>query len=121
VLSARQFPDQVRPCEAPIEDHRARNGTTWHYLPNGRAVGIPYRALVTAEIDNVLVAKRCFSTTHDAHASVRSMAQCMAMGRATGVAAALTVLADINADKVDTNLLRSRLRKEKSGHRRTKR
>ncbi|WP_434081575.1 FAD-dependent oxidoreductase [Sanguibacter sp. Z1732] len=38
---------------------------------------------------NVLVAGRCFSATHDAHASIRSMAQCMAMGQAAGTAAAL--------------------------------
>jgi hypothetical protein len=37
----------------------------------------------------VLVAGRCFSATHDAHAAVRSMAQCMAMGQAAGTAAAL--------------------------------
>ena len=37
----------------------------------------------------MLVAGRCFSATHDAHASVRSMAQCMAMGQAAGTAAAM--------------------------------
>jgi hypothetical protein len=51
-------------------------------------VGIPFRTLVPQKIANLLVAGRCFSATHDAHASVRSMAQCMAMGQAAGVAAA---------------------------------
>jgi hypothetical protein len=37
------------------------------------------------------MAGRCFSATHDAHASVRSMAQCMAMGQAVGTAAAMMV------------------------------
>ena len=47
------------------------------------AVDIPYRALVVRDAANVLVAGRCFySATHDAHASVRSMALCMAMGQA---------------------------------------
>ena len=91
VLAARQFDDQIGLCGAPIEDHRAGPGTRWTYLPPGSAVGIPFRSLVVRDARNVLVAGRCFSATHDAHASVRSMAQCMAMGQAAGSAAALAV------------------------------
>ena len=91
VLAARQFEDQIGLCGAPIEDHRAGPGTRWTYLPPGSAVGIPFRSLVVRDARNVLVAGRCFSATHDAHASVRSMAQCMAMGQAAGSAAALAV------------------------------
>jgi hypothetical protein len=88
VLAARQFADQVGLCGAPIEDHRAGPDTRWAYLPAGAAVGIPLGTLVVRDAVNVLVAGRCFSATHDAHASVRSMAQCMAMGQAAGTAAA---------------------------------
>jgi hypothetical protein len=88
VLSARQFDDQIGLCGAPIEEHHAGSDTKWQYLPDGSCVGIPYRALIPLQIENVLVAGRCFSATHDAHASVRSMAQCMAMGQAAGTAAA---------------------------------
>src|SRR5512132_2297871 len=88
VLSARQFDDQVGLCGAPIEDHHRGTGTTWRYLPDGQVVGIPFGTLVARDAGNVLVAGRCFSATHDAHASVRSMAQCMAMGQAAGTAAA---------------------------------
>ena len=89
VLAARQFDDQIGLCGAPIEDHRAGPDTRWTYLPPDSAVGIPFRSLVVRDARNVLVAGRCFSATHDAHASVRSMAQCMAMGQAAGSAAAL--------------------------------
>lgn len=89
VLTARQFEDQVGLCGAPIEDHHAGSDTQWQYLPDGQCVGIPYRALIPQKIENLVVAGRCFSATHDAHASVRSMAQCMAMGQAAGTAAAL--------------------------------
>ena len=91
VLSARQFDDQVGLCGAPIEDHHGAgtSGTTWEYLPEGTAVGIPLRTLIARDGTNVLVAGRCFSATHDAQASVRSMAQCMAMGQAVGTAAAM--------------------------------
>jgi glycine/D-amino acid oxidase-like deaminating enzyme len=91
VLEAKRFDDQVGLCGAPIEDHREGAGTVWRYLPDGRCVGIPYRTLLPRGAANLLVAGRCFSSTHDAHASVRSMAQCMAMGQAAGAAAALAV------------------------------
>ena len=87
VLAARQFDDQIGLCGAPIEDHHggAGTGTTWEYLPDGTAVGIPLRTLIVRDGANVLAAGRCFSATHDAQASVRSMAQCMAMGQAAGI------------------------------------
>jgi len=90
VLSARHFDDDIGLCGAPIEDHREGTGTTWAYLPDGSTVGIPLRSLVVRDATNVLVAGRCFSATHDAQASIRSMAQCMAMGQAAGTVAALT-------------------------------
>ena len=84
VLSARQFDDQIALCGAPIEDHHSGDGTEWRYLPEGNAVGIPLSSLRLKDATNVLVSGRCFSATHDAHASIRSMGQCMAMeiGRA---------------------------------------
>ena len=109
VLSARQFDDQVGLCGAPIEDHGAGHGTTWEYLPDGQAVGIPYGTLVVRDAVNVLVAGRCFSATHDAHASVRSMAQCMAMGQAAGTAAAIAVADRLDPRDVDRRRLRDRL------------
>ncbi|HET9613672.1 MAG TPA: FAD-dependent oxidoreductase [Candidatus Limnocylindrales bacterium] len=115
VLAARQFDDQIGLCGAPIEDHAAGPDTRWTYLPDGSAVGIPYRTLVVRDATNVLVAGRCFSATHDAHASVRSMAQCMVMGQAAGTAAAMaTAMAASPAGggavrKVDSGALRDRL------------
>lgn len=91
VLNARQFDDQIGLCGAPIEDHHSGDGTQWRYLPEGSAVGIPLSALRVKDSENTLVAGRCFSASHDAHASIRSMAQCMAMGAAAGVNAALAV------------------------------
>lgn len=89
VLTARRFDDEVALCGAPIEDHGPGGGTEWQYVPGGAVYGIPYRALLPRNLDGLLVAGRCFSSTHDAHASARSMATCMAMGQAAGSAAAL--------------------------------
>jgi hypothetical protein len=110
VLTGRTFDDAIGLCGAPIEDHHGGDGTTWQYLPDGATVGIPYRTLVVRDAANVLVAGRCFSATHDAHASVRSMAQCMAMGQAAGTAAALAVSAGVDPRDVPSDGLRERLR-----------
>ncbi len=110
VLGARQFDDQIGLCGAPIEDHHGGRDTKWNYLPDGTCVGIPYRTLLPRSVENVLVAGRCFSATHDAHASVRSMAQCMAMGQAAGTAAAMAAAAGTSPREVPVPELRGRLR-----------
>jgi hypothetical protein len=109
VLSARQFDDQIGLCGAPIEDHHAGTCTTLRYLPDGQAVGIPFGTLVARDAANVLVAGRCFSATHDAHASVRSMGQCMAMGQAAGTAAALAVARRVDPRELPFSRLRAAL------------
>lgn len=106
ILSATQFADQIARCGAPIEEHHAGDDTRWVYLEDGATYGIPYRTLQPQGLDNVLVAGRCFSASHEAHASARSMATCMAMGQAAGTAAAL---AD-EPKRLDSSALRTRLR-----------
>lgn len=110
VLSARQFDDVIGLCGAPVEDHHSGAGTRWAYLPEGETVGIPYRTLLPQKVENLLVAGRCFSASHDAHAAVRSMAQCMAMGQAAGCAAALCVERDAAPREVPVPLLQQALR-----------
>ena len=112
VLEARQFDDQIGLCGAPIEDHHGGEGTgtTWAYLPDGQAVGIPLRTLIPRDASNVLVAGRCFSASHDAQASVRSMAQCMAMGQAAGTTAALAAAGDGQVREVPVGAVLDRLR-----------
>lgn len=112
VLGARRFDDEVALCGAPIEDHHPGADTKWQYLPDGQAVGIPYRSLIVRDSSNTLVAGRCFSATHDAHASVRSMAQTMAMGQATGTAAAMARDSGVDPRDVSRPSLRDRLRRD---------
>lgn len=109
VLGARQFEDQIGLCGAPIEDHHEGEDTLWRSLPQGQCVGIPYRTLIPVDTANILVAGRCFSADHVAHSSVRSMAQCMAMGEAAGAAAALAFRDRKNTADIDRIELRSLL------------
>lgn len=114
-LGRRQFADKALLCGAPIEDHRqGREGeeeTVWAYVPEGGVYEVPSRTLVPRGRDEVWVAGRCFSATHDAHASCRSMAQTMAMGQAAGLAASLSLELDCGAREVPVEALQNQLRR----------
>jgi hypothetical protein len=112
VLAARRFDDEIALCGAPIEDHGPGGDTDWQYVAaggHGAVYGIPFRALLPTGLDALLVAGRCFSATHDAHASARSMATCMAMGQAAGTAAALAARATSSPRAIDAATLRDHL------------
>ena len=88
-------------CGAPIEDHRmgkdGESETYWQYVPGNGVYGVPYGTIVPVKSETAWVVGRCFSATHDAHASCRSMAQTMSMGQAAGLAAVLSLQHDCSA------------------------
>lgn len=117
VVSARRYDDEIALCAAPIEDHDGGATTIWRYVatrenetPSGASYGIPYRCLVPVDIDGLLVAGRSLSATHDAHASARSIAQCMSYGQAAGTAAAASISQRVQPTLVDLDDLREQLR-----------
>jgi glycine/D-amino acid oxidase-like deaminating enzyme len=112
VLGARRFDDAIARCGAPIEDHSGGTDTVWRYIPGNGVYDIPLRCLLPKGLGNVIVAGRCLSATHDAHASARSIAQCMAMGQAAGTLAALSSAARTAPRRVDVELLQRHLRRD---------
>ncbi len=113
-LTRAKFDDKVLLCGAPIEDHRqssdGQEETHWAYVPDGGVYEVPYRCFLPTGNDQTLVCGRCFSATHDAHASCRSMAQTMAMGHACGTAAALSFAADAAPAEIEIRQLQQQLR-----------
>ncbi len=71
---------------------------------------VPYRSLLPETLDGLLVAGRCISASHTAAAAGKSMGNCMALGHAAGVAAALASQAGILPRDVKVPELRDRLR-----------
>ena len=67
-------------------------------LKKGEYYEIPYRALVTNEISNLLVVGRCASGSFAAQASFRIQPTCMSMGEAAGIAAAWGISHGIEAN-----------------------
>ncbi len=110
VLEARHFDDAVARSAYPIDLHNpSGSGTTTHRLAPGESYEIPYRTLLPVNREQLLVAGRCISTTHEALASTRLTPTVMTLGQAAGTAAALACERGIRAGDVDTRDLRARL------------
>jgi hypothetical protein len=89
VLSGRTFEDAVARASWPIELwQEGRLGATYEYLEDGHAYEIPLRSLQAHDVENLFVAGRCMSATHEALGSARVIGTCLATGEAVGVAAA---------------------------------
>ena len=113
VLQARSFDDAVARSAYPIDIHNpSGSGTTTQRLPPGAAYEIPYRCLVPADVDGLLVAGRCISTTHEALASTRLTPTVMTLGQAAGTAAAIATERKIQPRAVDARELRARLARD---------
>jgi hypothetical protein len=83
---------------------------TFPPIPQSRGFNeLPYRMLTPAGLDNLLVAGRCASMTHDGQSAARVSGACFAMGEAAGTAAALalsgnTIPRDIAVEKLQQAL-----------------
>lgn len=71
---------------------------------------IPYRSLLPKGVDNLIVAGRCISATHEAAGAARVMVNCMQMGQAAGVACALSVDEKVRPRDLDVSTLHDGLK-----------
>ena len=97
-VQGRKWPDAVvRDAQFPIDIHNpVGSGQAEGRGSQGSAAAvkpydIPYGCLLPKSIDGLLVAGRCISGSHHAHASYRVQCIAMAIGAAAGAAAALAV------------------------------
>jgi hypothetical protein len=89
VLSARKFEDGVARASWPIELwQEGHAGASYEYLPDGDTYDVPLRSLQARDVDNLFVAGRCMSASHDALGSARVIGTCLATGEAAGREAA---------------------------------
>jgi hypothetical protein len=109
ILGCKKFDDAIAVASYPLDIHHPQGGgctLVWC----GDCYDIPYRSLVPQKVNNLIVAGRCISTTHEAMSAIRVMAPCMAMGEAAGRAAKMAVresvaVADINVKALQEELL----------------
>jgi hypothetical protein len=113
VLGCAAFDDSIGVNGWPMESHVAGDVIfKFPPIPQSRGFNeLPYRMLVPEGIDNLLVAGRCASMTHEGQSAARVSGACFAMGEAVGTAAALalsgnTIPRDIAVDKLQNQLRR---------------
>jgi len=90
LINCVKFDDRIAAGNYDIDIHNpAGSGTSHYYFKPGTWYTIPYRALLPRNMDNLLVAGRCISATHEAQASIRILPIVATLGHAAGIAAAL--------------------------------
>jgi hypothetical protein len=111
VLGCAAFADSIGVNGWPMESHVAGDVIfKFPPIPQSRGFNeLPYRMLTPEGIDNLLVAGRCASMTHDGQSAARVSGACFVMGEAAGSAAALalggnTLPRDIAVDKLQAQL-----------------
>ncbi|WP_146992081.1 FAD-dependent oxidoreductase [Bradyrhizobium macuxiense] len=111
VLGCASFEDSIGVNGWPMEKH-VPGDVTFEFPPIPESRGyneLPYRMLVPDGVDNLLVAGRCASMTHEGQSAARVSGACFVMGEAAGTAAALalsgnTIPRDISVEKLQQQL-----------------
>jgi hypothetical protein len=104
-ISGRQFDDQIG-CSSFIDNPR-------DFVKDAGTYGIPYRALIPREIDNLFITGRMITLDLAAHNSTRNTVACMVHGQAAGTAAALAVKSGVAPTEVDVEQLQTKLSDQK--------
>lgn len=113
-LGEARFEDMVTACAYAIDIHDPDGGPTRMVgIPGSGYYHIPYRALISKDLDNLLLGSRCISGTHEAHSSYRVMSCVTGIGQAAGTAAALAAeYTDGETRKIPSTWIRHELRKQ---------
>ena len=113
LIDGAKFPDvMVHNAEFIVDIHNpAGSGQAEEEIQYVKPYDIPYRCFVPLKADNLLVAGRCISGSHRAHASYRVMSICMAMGQAAGIAAAYCAETGKSPRKAEVGEIQKKLMK----------
>jgi len=101
-IARRSFPDEVCRNSYWLDCHDSTERTVEikQYGP-GDSHGIPWRCMIPENVDNLLVAGRSISMERMVLASVRVMPNCLGMGTAAGVGAAIASREKTNVCSLD--------------------
>jgi hypothetical protein len=112
VLSCASFEDTIGVNGWPIEAHVAGDVVwDWPDIGSRGFNHLPYRMLLPLKIDNLLVAGRCASMTHEGQSAARVSGACFVMGEAAATAAHLALGAGVDPAHLDVRRLQQTLDK----------
>ena len=103
-ITGRRFDDVVAISSCPIISYYGYR----RYLEH-EGYDIPYRCLVPKGAESLLISGRCISSEQQPYESHRAMIPIMAIGQASGTAAALSVNNDVKPRNLDISLLQKTL------------
>ena len=110
LISCVHFEDSVALGNYDIDIHNPEgSGTSYYFFKDGEYYSIPYRCLIPQKVNNLLVAGRCISATHEAQAAIRIMPIVCCLGEAAGNAAAIAVSDRVSPGNVDIKKLHKAL------------
>jgi hypothetical protein len=114
VLGCALFEDSIGVNGWPMEVHVAGDVIfRFPPIPESRGFNeLPYRMLTPEGLDNLLVAGRCASMTHDGQSAARVSGACFAMGEAAGTAAALALDGNATPRDIAVSRLQNKLREQ---------
>ena len=112
IVNGQKFEDAILRSAWPMEIHGADKGTVWQWVRNGEYYEIPLRCLIPSSVDNLVVAGRCISTTHEAQASTRVSACCYDTGQAAGIVAAFAADRKCHPREIGYSDIQRELRKQ---------
>jgi hypothetical protein len=112
ILDCVDFPDAIGVQGWPVEAHVAGD-VNFVFARKERGFNqLPYRMIVPLGIDNLLVAGRCASMSHEGQSSARVSGPCFVMGQAAGTAAHLAMKAGTPPRALDAAALQRRLQSD---------
>jgi hypothetical protein len=113
-LGCADFDDAIGVNGWPVERHVSGNVLVkFPPIPESRGFNqLPYRMLVPQRIDNLLVAGRCASMTHEGQSAARVSGPCFAMGQAAGTAADIVLKTNAVPRMIDVAALQARLQQD---------
>ncbi len=110
LVACTVFDDAIAAGNYDIDIHNPEgSGTSHYFFPEGQYYTIPYRSLIPKDSENLLVAGRCISVTHEAQASIRIMRIVCALGEAAGAAAAIASKSGCGVRDIDVKALQNQL------------
>ncbi len=103
-IKGRRFPDVVAISSNPFPSYHGKR-----YFLAHEGFDIPYRSLSPQKIDGLVLSGRCISCEQAPFQSARSMAPAMAVGHASGCAAALAAKTAVPPRELDVKALQKLL------------
>jgi len=106
-IEGTRFPDVVAISSNPMPEYHGQR-----YFFKHEGFDIPYRSLVPKKVEGLVLSGRCISCEQGPFQSARSMAPAMAVGHASGCAAALAAIKGVPPRKLDVKELQKLLKSQ---------